>query len=230
MTCQTSLWLLLVAVHFIVAFMGLHALKHCQFTSCCQLYYTAHTKRDPDIDRLIAVDACYRSTPARSTATFTANCSLLTDMRANLFCDSVCFQCTIMAAKWRNVAAETVNALMQWTLQLLIRCESIGVPPTFGKIFFGQLLRRIRAFSGKTNVKFGHLVNFSYIFFGKKFRAPPPKVDWAPTLISMAYTCSHIFSRQRDLSQCVMFLKRKAQFGSDGWLSDTLAQASKDSE
>ena len=29
-------------------------------------------------------------------------------------------------------------------------------------------------FSGQNNVKFGHFVNFSYIFFGQKCRAPPP--------------------------------------------------------
>ena len=30
----------------------------------------------------------------------------------------------------------------------------------FGKIFFGQLLCKIRAFSGKNHVKFGNFVNF----------------------------------------------------------------------
>ena len=36
-----------------------------------------------------------------------------------------------------------------------------------GKIFFGQLLCKIRAFSGKNRVKFGNLVNFSGKY-GKK--------------------------------------------------------------
>jgi len=42
------------------------------------------------------------------------------------------------------------------------------------KIFFGQFLfKKIKFghFSGKNHVKFGH-VNFSYIFFGQKCRAP----------------------------------------------------------
>jgi len=37
-----------------------------------------------------------------------------------------------------------------------------NVPPqNSGKIFFGQLLCKIRAFSGKNRVKFGNFVNFS---------------------------------------------------------------------
>jgi len=71
------------------------------------------------------------------------------------------------------------------------------VPPKFReKIFFGQLLCKIRAFSGKNNVTFGSFVNFSgkyhknsgiFIIFGQescKIRAYfsgknvlPPKVD-----------------------------------------------------
>jgi len=65
-----------------------------------------------------------------------------------------------------------------------------GQPPPLkknrGKIFFGQLLCKIRAFSGKNHVKFGnlvnfssknhvkfgHFVNFSYICFGQKCRDP----------------------------------------------------------
>ena len=55
------------------------------------------------------------------------------------------------------------------------------MPPKFGKIFFGQLSCKIRAFlskcrvklgnfvnfSGKYHVKFGHFVDFSYIIFGQ---------------------------------------------------------------
>jgi len=44
-----------------------------------------------------------------------------------------------------------------------------------GKIFFGILSSKIRAFSGKYQVKFGHFVSFSYIIFGQKCLAP--KVD-----------------------------------------------------
>jgi len=36
-----------------------------------------------------------------------------------------------------------------------------------GNIFFGQLLCKIRAFSGKNHVKLGDFVNFSHIFFGQ---------------------------------------------------------------
>jgi len=75
------------------------------------------------------------------------------------------------------------------------------VPPqkNSGKVFFGQLLCKIRVFSGKNHVKFGnfvnffrenvikfgyfdnfsgknhvkfgHFVNFSYTFFGQKCRS-----------------------------------------------------------
>jgi len=58
--------------------------------------------------------------------------------------------------KWCEV--KTVNYMK------LIRVgEGRHVPPkkNFGKIFFGQLLRRIRAFSGKDHVKFGNFVHFS---------------------------------------------------------------------
>ena len=34
------------------------------------------------------------------------------------------------------------------------------VPPKFGKIFFGQLLCKIRAFLAENDVKFGNFVNF----------------------------------------------------------------------
>ena len=34
-------------------------------------------------------------------------------------------------------------------------------PLKFGKIFIGQLLRKIGHFSGKNHVKFGNFVNFS---------------------------------------------------------------------
>jgi len=34
------------------------------------------------------------------------------------------------------------------------------VPPKFGKNIFGQLLCKIRAFSGKNHVNFGNFVNF----------------------------------------------------------------------
>jgi len=44
------------------------------------------------------------------------------------------------------------------------------------KIFFGQISRKIRAFSGKYHVKFGHLVHFSYIDFRAKMSCAP-KVD-----------------------------------------------------
>jgi len=75
-------------------------------------------------------------------------------------------------------------------------------PQDSGKIFFGQLLRKIRVFfsgknhvkfgnfvnlsgnknsgillffrefSGKNNVKFGHIVNFSNIVLGQRCRSP----------------------------------------------------------
>jgi len=53
-----------------------------------------------------------------------------------------------------------------------IRKEGRAPPQKkIGKIFFGQLLCKIRAFSSKNQVKFGNFVNFS----GKEGRAPPPK-------------------------------------------------------
>jgi len=75
----------------------------------------------------------------------------------------------------------------------------VPLPSKIRKKFFGQLLRKIREFSGKNHVKFGnfvnfsenmiklgyfanisgknqvkfgHFVNFSYIFSGQKCRAP----------------------------------------------------------
>jgi len=68
------------------------------------------------------------------------------------------------------------------------------VPPPlkFGKIFLGQLLCKIRTFSGKKHVKYGNFVNFSgknnvkfghfadfntYIFRAKILCPLPPKVD-----------------------------------------------------
>ena len=40
-------------------------------------------------------------------------------------------------------------------------------------------------FSANYYVKFGHFVNFSYIFFSGKNIVPPPKVDWAPSLLRL---------------------------------------------
>jgi len=76
------------------------------------------------------------------------------------------------------------------------------VSPKFGKIFFGQLSCKIWAFSGKYHVKFGHFVNFSYIFFGQKCLGL--KVDWASTSrhlwlawsshVSQTFHCSCLLS------------------------------------
>ena len=56
-------------------------------------------------------------------------------------------------------------------------------PKIWEKIFFGQLLCKIRAFfRAKNHVKFGHSGNFSYIFFwGGGKNVVPPKVDWVST-------------------------------------------------
>ena len=45
-------------------------------------------------------------------------------------------------------------------------------------IFRANIIKKLRYFgnfSGKNHVKFGHFVNFSYIFFGQK--CLPPEVD-----------------------------------------------------
>ena len=48
--------------------------------------------------------------------------------------------------------------------------QGARVPLKFGKKI-GQFLCKIRAFIGQESCKFGHFVNFSYIFFGQKCRA-----------------------------------------------------------
>ena len=54
-----------------------------------------------------------------------------------------------------------------------------------GKTFFGQLLCKIRSFFGQNHVKFGRFVNFyRYRYFSGKMSCPP-KVDWAPTPMSL---------------------------------------------
>jgi len=69
------------------------------------------------------------------------------------------------------------NALRMWP------------PKIQEQIFFGQLLGKFREFSGKNHIKFGHFVNFSYIFFRVKMLCLP-KVDWAPTPTKRWHTAS----------------------------------------
>jgi len=58
---------------------------------------------------------------------------------------------------------------------------------------FVQILRKIRPFSAKCHAKFGHFVNFSYIYFWAKKILPTPKVDSASTPVVVVLFSQLVF-------------------------------------
>jgi len=59
-----------------------------------------------------------------------------------------------------DIVSKTENKEISWQSGVGINMASAIPPKTRKKIFFGQLLCNIRAFSGKNHVKFGHFADF----------------------------------------------------------------------